>query len=131
MTQPRDNEPLRAAAQAKQADALARARRAIVALESRGRTINFNTVAEEAGVSKGYLYKQPDLRRAIAERRTAPPGPAAASARSSERSEASAVHKLAIATDALKRLRAEVQALREENARLRGDLAQERRKAVR
>lgn len=120
--------PLRAAAEAKRSEALARARRAIIALETRGQTVNFNTVAAEAGVSKGYLYRQPDLRRAIADRRPAPPTAVAASARRTTTTNEATAKKLALAVGALKRARAENQALREENARLRGDLAEERRR---
>lgn len=121
---------LRAAASAKATDALARARRAIVALENRGQPINFNTVATEAGVSKGYLYRQPDLRRSIAEKRPSPPAAVARSARQQASADSVAAKKLAVAVEALKSLRAEVQALREENARLRGDVAEERRRRV-
>ncbi|WP_407942896.1 DUF6262 family protein [Luteipulveratus halotolerans] len=122
---------LRAASEAKRADTLARARRAIVALESRGERINFNSVAAEAKVSTGYLYRQPDLRRAIADRRRSPAQSITASARVSARTSSADAKKLAIATAALKRLHAENQALRKENALLRGDLAQERRRHVR
>lgn len=120
--------PLERASRARSADALARARRAIVALEHRGERVNFNTVASEARVSKGYLYRQPDLRNMITDRRPRPPSTITPSPRAVMDRESAAQHKLAIATAALKRLRAENQQLRKEVAQLRGDLAHERDK---
>lgn len=121
---------LRAAAADKRSATLARSRRAIVALENRGKTVNFNTVAAEAGVSKSYLYRQPDLRRVIADRRPVPARTVGASPRASMSAERVTAKKLALASAALKRLRLENEALRGENARLRGDLAQERRRST-
>lgn len=126
MSRPEAAERLREAAANKSAEARARVMRALVAMESRGQTINFNTVAAEAKVSKGYLYKQPDLRQRIAQARTAPPAPVRA--RTSAGREAAAEQKLRLASEAIQRLKAEVSELREENARLRGDLVALRRK---
>lgn len=116
---------LKAAAQRKREDAIARACRAIVALENRGRPINFTSVAVEAGVSKDFLYKNEPLRRAIAFKR----GPAQATINPArEAPGSSAAVKLQVATDALRKLRAENATLRTENARLRGDLQALRRR---
>ncbi|MEN3226047.1 MULTISPECIES: DUF6262 family protein [Mycobacteriaceae] len=113
---------LRAAAARKSADAKARARRALVSLANRGAPINFNTVANEASVSKGYLYGDPDLRHEITERRRQPPRLLEPGPRSARSKAASAEVKLAVATDVIRQLRAENEQLRGENATLRGDL---------
>lgn len=110
---------LKAAASRKREDAIARANRALVSLESRGRPINFTSVSLEAAVSKDFLYKNQALRRIIVSKRG--PGRPALSATSTSGANASAV-KLTVATEALRQLRRENQALAAENARLRGDL---------
>jgi hypothetical protein len=110
---------LKAAASRKREDAIARANRALVSLESRGRPINFTSVSLEAAVSKDFLYKNQALRRIIVLKRG--PGRPALSAIRSSGANASAV-KLTVATEALRQLRRENQALAAENARLRGDL---------
>lgn len=120
---------LRAATARKSADAEARARRAIIALENTGRPINFNTVAAEGKVSKDFLYRNVDLRRRIIDRRRSPATSASASPAAVRSHEASAAVKLSVATAALQALRHENQQLREENARLQGDLLAERRLA--
>lgn len=118
---------LRAAAQRKSEDATARARRAIITLESRGQTVNFNTVAAEARVSKDFLYSNTQLRSLIIEKR--PGRPAAVTPAAQRTSEASAMVKLAVATEALLRIRREAAQLRQENAALRGELLAARRNA--
>ena len=53
-------------------------RRAVAALrrmDSTGATITFEALAREAGVSRSWLYTQPDLRAEIDRRRTDPPPP--------------------------------------------------------
>jgi hypothetical protein len=116
---------LRAAAQRKSEDATARAHRAILALETRRQVVNFNTVAAAAAVSKDFLYSNKQLRSLIMQKRLGRPGlvvPAAEQA-----SEASALVKLAVATEALLRIRQENAQLRHENAVLRGELLAARR----
>lgn len=119
---------LRAAAARKSDDAQARARRALVALENRGAPINFNSVADEAKVSKGFLYSNPDIRQLITERRRQPPRRLEPETQTARSSEASAVVKLAVATDVIRQQRAEIEQLRNENATLRGDLLAEQRR---
>jgi hypothetical protein len=117
---------LSAAARRKSDDASARARRALMALDSRRAPVNFNTVAAEAGVSKDFLYRHEELRTTIMKRRQA--GNAAPSIPSGERTtENSAAVKLAVATKALAALRVENKALREENARLLGEVLTQRK----
>lgn len=118
---------LRTAAQRKHEEALARANRAIVALENRGRAINFTTVANEAGVSRDFLYKNAALRRAIALKRGVV---RAVVSQPMQASSGSAAVKLHVATDALRRLREENTKLRTENARLHGDLRALRRRTL-
>lgn len=127
MTSTDGAERLREAASRKSSETRARVMRALVAMQARGQTINFNTVAAEAKVSKGYLYKQRDLRQRIAAAR---PTPNQVVPPRTERSgrEATAEQKLRLASEAIQRLKAEVADLREENARLRGDLVALRRR---
>jgi hypothetical protein len=119
---------LRAAAQRKSEDATARAHRAIITLENRGQTVNFNTVAAEADVSKDFLYSNTQLRSLIIEKRPGRPG--AATPAVQQTTEASALVKLAVAAEALRRIRQEVAQLRQENAALRGELLATRRNAT-
>lgn len=130
MTVVSDDDPhanLRRAAENKSARAMAAARRAIIALEARGAAINFKSVADEAGVSSGYLYGNPDLREAIASRRkTTPPAPVRPSRSSRESQDAGNATKVAALTSEVRRLRAENAQLRAENERLRGDLMERR-----
>jgi hypothetical protein len=131
MTRPDRNERvarLRAAAQRKSQDAAARAHRAIITLESRHQAVNFNTVAAGGGVSKDFLYSNPQLRSLIIEKRRGAPSPGAPGGQRT--SEASALIKLAVATKALNRVRQENAQLRLENAALRGELLATRRITV-
>lgn len=101
-----------------------------MAMKARGAVIDFSTVAVEAGVSASFLYRHPALRADIAGLRKQPPPriePGTASARSKEASNAV---KLAVATEALRQLRAENELLRTENSRLQGEL-QALRRAIR
>ncbi|MET3808899.1 hypothetical protein ABIB25_005931, partial [Nakamurella sp. UYEF19] len=116
------------AAQRKSDDATAKAQRALIALHTKGRPINFNTVAAEASVSKDFLYANSDIRRQIIQhRKTAAPESRRPATTPSGRSDASSVVKLAVASTALRRLRTENEILRSENARLLGDLTALRR----
>ncbi len=116
---------LRAAAQRKSEDAVARAHRAILALETRRQAVNFNTVAAEAAVSKDFLYSNTQLRSLIMQKRPGRSGPGGPTAERA--SEASALVKLAVVTEALQRSRQENAQLRHENAVLRGELLAARR----
>ena len=97
-------------------DALSRARAAIETLDRRGESITFTTVAHEAAVSRGWLYRQPDLRDTIVtlrtdRRATAPLLPAG------QRATTDSLHQR------LDALRAEIANLRDENAQLRERVA--------
>jgi len=56
---------LRGAAGARSVAAEQRARQALAELDRRGLSISFQAVATEAGVSRAFLYAQPQLRAAI------------------------------------------------------------------
>jgi hypothetical protein len=101
---------LAAAAARRHDDALGRANRAVRDLDRAGTAINFQTVARAAGVSRQWLYRQPDLRREIEQlRRTG-------------RDTAPGVPTAQRATEAS--LRQRVRSLLDENHRLRGETAQ-------
>lgn len=62
---PGDLSPLAAAAAAKHDAAITRARAALRRIERSGAPITFASAAAEAGVSRAWLYSQPDIRAAI------------------------------------------------------------------
>ena len=66
--------PLAAAAARKHDATLARAGAALRELDRAGGVINFQAVARAAGVSRQWLYQQPDLRREIEQLRSANAG---------------------------------------------------------
>jgi len=107
--------PLAAAAARKHDVAMLRASAALRELDRTGGVINFQTVAHTAGVSRQWLYQQPDLRREIEQLRDPsgkPPGiPAAQRA-----TEASLRQRVRSLLD-------ENQRLRDETAELRAELA--------
>jgi predicted RNase H-like nuclease (RuvC/YqgF family) len=100
------------AAKRRHEDALARATEALGRLERARTPITFRSVAEVAGVSRGWLYRSPELRDAISARRSARPAKARATPAAERASTASLQRRL----DALQD---EAARLREENARLR------------
>jgi len=112
---------LRDAAHRKSQDAVARANRAIIALENRGQHINFNTVAAEASVSKDFLYSHEAIRAQIINKRASQSAGFVAPAAQRASNDSNAI-KLNVATEALRRLREENSRLRQENAQLRGEL---------
>jgi len=100
--------------------ALARARAAIEALDRDGAAFSFSAVAAAAGVSRGWLYSQPDLREAITRlrggRQGAPVVPA------SQRATPESLHqRLDDARETIGRLRAENAMLRDQLARRLGE----------
>jgi hypothetical protein len=101
---------LGAAATRRSQAAQTRARSALRALDARGDPVTFQAVALAAGVSRQWLYTQPDLREEIEQLRATADGagerPVPARERASENS-----------------LRHRNRALLEENQRLRGELA--------
>jgi hypothetical protein len=112
---------LRAAARRRAQATRDRAVRALRRLDAAGRTITFDTVAREAGVSRSWLYGQDDLRAEIQRRRgDTSPGPTA--------SPTSPIPARQRASDAslrrrLEAINAEIGRLRQENQQLREQLA--------
>lgn len=113
-------ERLRQATEARHADTLARATAALHALGRTADPITFCSVARVAGVSRSWLYRQPDLRGQIEQlRQSARPSPSRVTPvqRASDESNR---QKLKIYREELARLQAENRDLREQLARKLG-----------
>lgn len=100
-----------------------RAVAALQRLDATGRTINFDTVAREAGVSRSWLYTQDDIRaeiKRLRERRglTQPPSTIPDRQRASD---ASLLRRLEAATTRIRALHNENQQLRDALAKALGD----------
>jgi hypothetical protein len=109
-------EPLNQAASARHERTVTRAEQALRELDAAGTPVSFQAVAQRAGVSRQWLYTQPELRARIEARRDrAPAAPDWVPARQ-RASEASLRQRLAS-------VRAENQRLRAENAALKAELA--------
>ncbi len=112
---------LREAAQARHHATLRRAEDTLRRLARRGEPVTYRRVAEQAGVSRSWLYRQNQLRPEIEQLRDAAPtrGPALPAA---ERATADSLRQQVHAyRDEIARLRADNQALREQLARRLGD----------
>ena len=120
MTRADNTHHLVRAAAARHDRSLSRARAAIDALKRGGDPLTFTAVARTAGVSRSWLYDQPDLRDAIirlrCDRPTAPPVPSAQRA-----TPASLRQRLDDARADVARLRAENTVLRDQLARRLGE----------
>lgn len=111
---------LREAAQARHDTTLRRAEHTLRRLASRGETVTYRRVAEQAGVSRSWLYRQHDLRQQIDQLRDAATTPAR-TLPSAERATADSLRQqLHTYRGEIARLRAENQALREQLARRLG-----------
>lgn len=123
-------ERLRAARQSRASEALANAHRAITLLENRGKAVTFASVAEEADVSTSYLRKSEELSARIktfAGTRSSTPAPAPASANAA--TIRGLRNKVEVMSERLRRLEVENTTLQAENAVLRGEVADARRRA--
>jgi Family of unknown function (DUF6262) len=110
-------EPLDQAATARHRRAIERAQRALRELAADGAPVSFQAVARRAGVSRQWLYTQPELRAAIETLRDRTPAAASDGVPARQQaSEASLRQRLAS-------LHAENQRLRDENASLKAELA--------
>lgn len=104
---------------------MARAHRAITHLVALGRPVSFRAVSREAGVSTSFLYSHGELKARIVEARgrvvmeTKPPQGS---------SEGSAKTKLEVVLKRLREVEQANAALEEENAILRGELIELRRR---
>lgn len=108
---------LRQAAQARHDTSMAKATNALSALARSTEPVSFGRLARTAGVSRSWLYRQPELRRQVEDlRRSRRPGrsPAQTAQRASDDSNR---ERLALYRAELARLKAENQSLREQIAR--------------
>lgn len=114
---------LLAAAQQRHDDAHQRAQEAIRAAAARGEAITATALANRAGVSRAFLYANPDLIEAIRELRSVNPGqrPQATPGRQIA-SEASLQRRLEALTQRKKELRSENQDLRQRLEIVHGQL---------
>jgi HAMP domain-containing protein len=123
---PDDRSPLVQAAKQRAQNTRMRAVGAIQDLDAAGTTISFNIVAATAGVSRSWLYRQPDIRNEINRLRSTGPNnerlPAA-----QRSSPESTRQRLDTALDEIQRLKTEVGTLRQQLARAYG---QQRETAV-
>lgn len=110
-------ERLREAAKARHDTTLQRAEQALQKIAKRGDPITFNQVAQTAGVSRSWLYRQPTLRHQIDQLRdasTTRPGVLPSAERASTDSLRQQLHAY---REEITRLRSENQELREQLAR--------------
>ena len=96
--------------------ALSAARHAIQELQRQGQAVNFSTVAQSAGVSRGWLYRQDQIRDLISRQQALKP-PAARRAAAQRATADSLRQRLDAARAENTRLRAENRTLREQIAR--------------
>jgi hypothetical protein len=110
-----------AAAQRRREYTRAKAVHAIRSLDAQGQSVTFQSVARHAGVSRSWLYAQPDLRAEIdrlrATHRRAPTSPVPARQRASD---ASLQRRLQAAQLRIRHLAEENQQLRDQLARALG-----------
>jgi TolA-binding protein len=107
---------LREAAQARHDATLRRAEDTLRQLAKKGGSITFRRVAEEAGVSRAWLYRQDQLRRQIDQLRSTPTS-RASSLPAAERASVDSLRQQ------LRNYRSEIARLRLENQALREQLA--------
>jgi chromosome segregation ATPase len=96
--------------------ALSAARHAIEQLQRQGQAVTFSTVAESAGVSRGWLYRQDQIRDLISRQRALKP-PAARRLTTQRATADSLRRRLDAARAEVTRLRAENRSLQEQLAR--------------
>lgn len=101
-----------AAAQRRSEDAHQRAQEAIRATAARGESVTATTLAARAGVSRAFLYANPDLIDAIHELRRNGQGRPLRATQSQHATEASVLRRLEAITERNKELRTENQELR-------------------
>jgi small-conductance mechanosensitive channel len=92
---------------------------AIERLDHDAHMINFSVVAQHAGISRAWLYRQPEIRELITRLRST--RTAAPATRGGQRATVDSLRqRLNTATDEINRLRTENTALRDQLARLLG-----------
>jgi hypothetical protein len=102
--------------------ALERARNGLAALAASGDTVTVAALAGNAGVSRSWIYAQPELRDQIEQLRSGPPrtGPSDRQPAGSRTSTESLRRRLALAHQRIQQLRDENQQLRQSLARAHG-----------
>lgn len=115
-----DPSPLALASQAKSQDTIARARTALSTMHDAGAPITFQGVAQHAGVSRQWLYKNAQLRAEIEKLRGDQTGPRRVPV-AQRTSDASQRQRNATLAEDNKRLRTENTELKEELATLLGE----------
>ena len=105
------------AAAARHQATLSRASNAIEHLNSSGQPVTFSAVAAAVGVSRTWLYRNPEIRDLISRLRSAPAR--SASTRNAQRATAESLHAR------LHTARAEITSLPAENTRLRDQIARQ------
>lgn len=113
MTVKRNVEGLRQNAQKKRQEALEKVEQGIRALLKEGKVVNFNTVSQLAGVSKAFLYKEPDIKERIEHLRQQ--GSKKKPEAKDKASDASKTAVIQTLRDRIKTLEAEVRGLRKQN----------------
>lgn len=115
---------LRRAAEQRHHDTVSRARAAIRRLAKTGEPVTFNTVAREAGVSRAWLYANPDIRATIhhLRHRTRATGNSVQVPAAQRATEAGLRSRLEVAHARNRELAAEVSSLRDQIAHLQGEL---------
>ena len=108
---------LREAAQARHDATLRRAENTLRQLARKGGPITFRRVAEDAGVSRSWLYRQDELRRQIDQLRDTPASRASSLPAAERATVDSLRQQLRAYRNEIARLRLENQALREQLAR--------------
>ena len=105
----------------------AKALRALRDLDNAGRIVTFEAVAREAGVSRSWLYSQPDIRAQIDQLRARHPSPTATLTPQRQRaSDASLLRRLEASTERMRQLEQDNRQLREALAEALGTSRQER-----
>lgn len=117
---PSERTPLQLAAERKHHSAITRARAALAAMHQSGSEMTFQSVADCAGVSRQWLYKNPELRAEIEKLRAHHSGPHPVPA-AHRTSDASLRQRNLMLLEENKRLRAENAQLKQELAALIGE----------
>ena len=115
-----------AAAQRRRADTLERARRALHELGETGQRHTITQIAAHAGISRSWLYAQPELRDQIHRLTTAPDAASSATGRTERASDDSLRQRLTLAHERIRELDNDNRQLRDQIAHLHGQLRAKR-----